>query len=385
MRTMPLLSLLTCLLASSCHASGDAAPPEIRKAVDKTVRPLMQKYNIPGMAVAVTIHGKSYFLNYGVASRATRQPVTKETLFEIGSFSKTFAATLASDAHVNGSLSLSDNAGKYFPSLHGSSCDGVRLLHLGTHTSGLPLSAPDSVENTGQLMDYLKRWRPAQAVGTHRIYSNMGIGLLGLIAAKSLHGSYEGLIGQKLFPKLGMTHSYITVPAGMMRDYAQGYTTKDAPIRLKNAVLASEAYGVKSCTRDLIRFIRANMGTTRLDRKWQRAITDTHTGYFKLGGMTQDLVWEQYPFPVGLKRLLEGNALGSQDVPATPLTPPLRPQDDVWINKTGSTNGFAAYAAFIPAQKTGVVILANKSYPIPPRVTAAYRILTHLHEHVVRG
>jgi beta-lactamase class C len=55
---------------------------------------------------------------------------------------------------------------------------------------------------------------------------------------------------------------------------------------------------------------------------------------------------------------------------ATKLSPPLQPQSDVLINKTGSTNGFAAYV--------GVVILANKNYPVAARVAAAYEILTAL-------
>ena len=60
-------------------------------------------------------------------------------------------------------------------------------------------------------------------------------------------------------------------------------------------VLAAETYGLRTTAGDLLRFVEANMGMVALDEKWQRAITNTHTGYYQVGGMTQDLVWEQYP------------------------------------------------------------------------------------------
>ena len=66
------------------------------------------------------------------------------------------------------------------------------------------------------------------------------------------------------------------------------------------------------------------------------------------------------------------------DVPALRLKPPFPPRRNVWINKIGSTSGFAAYVAFVPAGKTGVALLVNKSVPEPDLVSTAYRILEML-------
>src|SRR5262249_30344181 len=153
------------------------------------------------------------------------------------------------------------------------------------------------------------------------------------------------------------------------------------PIRLTGGVLGSEAYGVKSTAADMLRFIEANMKMITLaDAQLQRAITDTHTGYFSAGPMTQDLIWEQDPYTVAMKALLEGNspAMALDPTPVTAIEPPLPPTDNVWINKTGSTNGFGAYVAFVPAKRIGIVILGNRNFPIEDRVVAAYSILSSL-------
>jgi beta-lactamase class C len=371
----------SCFFAPRTFAGDENTQKEISDVIEDVIRPLMREYRIPGMAVAVTVNGENYFYNYGVASIETQKPITSDTLFEIGSDSKIFTATLASYAQVNGKLLLSDSASKYLPSLRGSSFDSISLLNLGTHTSGgLPLQVPETIGNTDQLMDYFRHWQPTYAAGTHRIYSNPGIGLLGMIAAQSMHESFDDAIEKKLFPMLGMKHSYINVPSDQMKDYAQGYTKQGAPIRLNAGVLSSEAYGVKSSTADMARFVAANMQIIKLDGKLQRAIDNTHTGYFRSGEITQDLIWEQYPYPVELKQVLAGNSdvMLYQATKATELNPPLQPQANVLINKTGTTNGFASYVAFVPAKKLGIVILANRNYPITARVTASYQILNQL-------
>jgi beta-lactamase class C len=372
--------LALCAIAASGYTAGDA-PDRIESVVDAAIRPVMTKYNIPGMAVGVTIADKRYVYSYGVASAETRQPVTRDTLFEIGSITKTFTATLASYAQVCGYLSLLDKTSKYLPSLQDSKFGEISLLNLGTHTpGGLPLQVPDKIGNNDQLMQYFKDWRPAYQPGTYRTYANPGIGTLGLITAKSMGEDFVGLMEHRLFSALGMNSSYINIPEAKMADYAQGYTKEGAPIRMASGVLSSETYGIRATAADLIRFVEANINPIGLDEKLQRAITATHTGYFKAGPMTQDLVWEQYPYPVALKTLLEGNSpeIIFNATPVAELKPPQKPRDDVWINKTGSTNGFGAYVAFVPERRLGIVILANKTYPIADRVTTAYQILMSL-------
>lgn len=379
--TLKLLSVITCLALTAQGAmASEMDQAKIKDTVDSLIQPLMQKNNIPGMSVAVTLNGKNYIYNYGLASKQPQQPVTDNTLFEVGSLSKTFAATLASYAQVSGKLSLDKSISHYVPELRGSSFDHISVLNAGTHTTGLALFMPEEVKNTDQLMAYLKAWKPADPAGTYRVYSNIGTGLLGMIAAQSMGMTYEDAIEKTLLPKLGMTHTYLNVPADQAENYAWGYNKKNEPIHVNMEVLGNEAYGIRTNASDLIRYVQANMGQLKLDGNstLQKALTDTHTGYFKSGKITQDLMWEQLPYPVSLPDLLTGNDMAMTKSVATPIVPPLPPQENVWINKTGSTNGFGAYIAFVPAKKMGIVMLANKNYSIDQRVTVAYKILSEL-------
>src|ERR1700722_17187271 len=108
--------------------AADKHEDHMRGMVDNAIRAVMVKDNIPGMAVGIAIAEKSQVFNYGLASREPRKPVTDDTLFEIGSVSKTFTATLASWAEINNQLSLSEKVGKYLPSLQHSQLGDGSLL-----------------------------------------------------------------------------------------------------------------------------------------------------------------------------------------------------------------------------------------------------------------
>jgi beta-lactamase class C len=360
---------------------ADDPQTKIKGIVDRAVQPVMLNFSIAGMTVGLTLSGKQYVFNYGVASRTTKKPVTNNTLFEVGSISKTFTATLASYAQGAGNLSLADKTSKYLPSQEKSKFGDVTLLNLGTHTSGgFPLQLPESIRNEDELMKYLEAWQPRYTPGTYRTYANPSIGMLGLITAKSMGADFVELMQEHVFSPLGLNNTYIDVPKAKMADYAVGYTEEGDATRAGADVLSAETYGVKTTASDMLRFIEANLNAGSANDPLEHAILDTHTAYFTAGVMTQDLIWEQYSYPVDLKALLEGNspAMIFKATPVTEITPPSQPREDVWLNKTGSTNGFGAYVAFIPVKHFGIVIFANKSFPIDQRVTIAYQILTQL-------
>ncbi|MGO4744971.1 class C beta-lactamase [Serratia quinivorans] len=369
--------LAAALFAALILPAGHAAE---KADIDAIIQPLMQKYGVPGMAIAVSVDGKQQFYHYGVASKQTGKPITNQTLFEIGSLSKTFTATLAAYAQNEGKMSFADSASHYLPELRGSAFDHVTLLNLATHTSGLPLFVPDEVTNDAQLMAYYRQWQPPHAVGSYRVYSNLGIGMLGMITAKSLNRPFTQAMEKELLPSLGMNHTYIQVPDGQMANYAQGYNKKDQPVRVTPGPLDAEAYGIKSNAQDLIHYLDANMQVVKVGEPWRKALAATHTGYYRTGVFTQDLMWESYPYPETLTTLTEGNNAGMimNGAPATAITPPKQEQGATWYNKTGSTGGFSTYAVFIPTQKIAVVMLANKWFPNDDRVAATYRIVQAL-------
>ncbi|VVE21798.1 Beta-lactamase [Pandoraea cepalis] len=354
---------------------------EIKSLVDKMITPLMARQQIPGMAVGIVFDGHTYVFNYGVADKKANTPVTADTLFELGSVSKTFTATLAAYAQGVGALSLTDKTSRFVPELAGTPFGDVKLVNLGTHTTGgMPLQVPDNVHGTHDVLQYLKSWKPAKPTGTVRTYSNVSIGALGWIAARAMHGDFATLVTEHVFKPLDMQHTYLRVPKDQQANYAWGYGKDGKPIRVSPGVFDQEAYGVKTTASDLLRFVRANLGQPVQDDRLRQAINATHTGYFFDKPITQDLIWEQYPYPVSVDALLDGNSarMAYEPTAVRELAPPMAPTPVAWINKTGSTNGFGAYVAFVPSKQIGVVLLANKNYAMDERIRAAHDILTTL-------
>ncbi|HHF3072992.1 class C beta-lactamase [Vibrio diabolicus] len=351
---------------------------QLKSVVDECAKGLMNEYDIPGLAVAVTIDGMRYFYNYGFADESKGSLVTNDTIFELGSISKTFAATLTGYAQEKGKLNMDDKVKDYIPELENSVLGNTKLVHVATYTAGgLPLQFPSEVTNDAEMMQYYKTWKPEYEAGTKRKYSNPSIGLFGYIGALSMKSDYTEMMETVILPDLGMTNTFVDVPKDQLNNYAFGYSSEGKPVRVNPGILDAQAYGIKSTSLDMLQYIEANMGQAQLNSDIENALERTHTKYFDTDTFTQAVGWEGYDYPVSLSQLLKGNSsdviLNAKPVQASVSGTLGR---DVWYNKTGSTGGFGAYVAYVPSEKIGIVILANKNYPNAERVEAAYNIIS---------
>jgi beta-lactamase class C len=361
----------------AAHADEGRA---VKDAITAALKPVIAQYGIPGMAVGVTIDGQRHFAEFGSAAPQQQIPVTRDTLFELGSISKTFTATLACLAEIDGKLKLIDTVGQHMPEFAGTPIAEVRLLDLGTHTAGgFPLQLPDHVKTREELIAWYRAWKPKHAAGTMRTYSNPSIALLGIVAARSMGKSFTELADGRLFPALGLTRTFVNLLDA--KAYAWGTSKEGKPVRAGRGPIAAEAWGVVSNTTDLLRTLEVSMriGAPVPDAV-ARALAATHVGYYRTGPFVQDLIWEEYETPTTLQAMTEGNsqAMSMKPNPAAVIEPPMPPRRDVIFNKTGSTSGFAAYLFAAPEKKLGIVILANKFYPNEARTKAAWQVMERI-------
>ncbi|HFQ5500002.1 TPA: ADC family extended-spectrum class C beta-lactamase [Acinetobacter baumannii] len=374
---------ISCLLLSplfifstSIYAGNTPKDQEIKKLVDQNFKPLLEKYDVPGMAVGVIQNNKKYEMYYGLQSVQDKKAVNSSTIFELGSVSKLFTATAGGYAKNKGKISFDDTPGKYWKELKNTPIDQVNLLQLATYTSGnLALQFPDEVKTDQQVLTFFKDWKPKNSIGEYRQYSNPSIGLFGKVVALSMNKPFDQVLEKTIFPALGLKHSYVNVPKTQMQNYAFGYNQENQPIRVNRGPLdAAPAYDVKSTLPDMLSFIHANLNPQKYPADIQRAINETHQGRYQVNTMYQALGWEEFSYPATLQTLLDSNSeqivMKPNKVTAISKEPSVK-----MYHKTGSTNGFGTYVVFIPKENIGLVMLTNKRIPNEERIKAAYAVL----------
>ena len=373
---MPKIKLLI-LAALTLFATTGFADNQVNTTdtmVNTTMHNLMQKYAIPGAAVILYKDGTMHQYYYGVTKTKSNNKVDNKTIFELGSISKTFTALLLAQQVNSGKMQLDDKVTSYLDNGESTSASmkQITLLELASYTSSLPYNATDiaynasdSDKNQKALSKFMHTWVAPYIPGTQELYSNLGFSILGMALADPSGNDLSDVIQQNILNPLGMSSSFMTIPENFNQLYSHGYTATGAPSRSPNEGLFGGSWAMKSSSDDMTKYLEASIGLAEAPASIVAAMKTAQTGYFEFPSAKKQvgLAWTMVPLDkVTTAELLKVEPLKPRKVTPNTITRIKSPQYNphALIEKTGSTNGFRAYIAVIPDQKTGVVILTNR-------------------------
>jgi CubicO group peptidase (beta-lactamase class C family) len=279
-------------------------------------------------------------------------PPGADTVFQIGSVTKVFTALALADAVVRAELSLHTPLSAYLPEAGrpGRTAD-ISLVHLATHTSGLP-RLPGGLRQkarhnrldpyrglgTEDLLAALATARPRPAPGTKVRYSNFGAGLLGEALSRHAGLSYDRLVAARITGPLGLSDTVVRLRPHHLERRAGGHDGRRRPVPDWDLGALPGAGALYSTARDLLIFARAHL----------------HPETTPLAAALR-LVQEPR---VKANRWI-GLGLGWHTVPVRGTA-----HTALWHN--GGTGGFSSYLAILPKADAGVVVLANTARPVDP-------------------
>jgi CubicO group peptidase (beta-lactamase class C family) len=236
--------------------------------VDDYVNAEMKKQNVPGLTLEIVKDGKVIKRSaYGKADLELDVPANIDNIFEIGSITKQFTATLVLMMADEGKLGLEDPISKY---IEGSPAtwSGITLRNMLNHQSGLKEYV--AVEGLGLTEEYdhktfIDKMKPLPldfAPGTTFAYSNTNFALLGIVLEKVSGKSYTDLIGEKIFKPLGMDHTRILDPDAIIPNRAHGYMNIENTLyRTRQSMLSNISDGaILSTVDDMVKWDAALTG-----------------------------------------------------------------------------------------------------------------------------
>ena len=320
---------------------------------------------IPGISVGL-IKDSEKFFNYGQINKDSKIVPTKDTVFEIGSMTKTFTAILAAQLQQEEILSLDEKISKYLPELENSEFEkqNITLHHLLTHTSGISefsvntfVTQMFSIMTSGksqiaeynyqteEFLKYCKTLKLKHTPGTTFLYSNIGFGLAGKIMEKLTGKTYDDLVRQYICNILDMNDTGINILESHKEKLATGYSFRGKQADYGQVPAIEAAGSLYSTTSDMIKFLKANLDLT--ETKLSSAFE-----YCKNTKSTPKIPLSMKFFTKSLGVSLSTFRFGWFVFPQETF--------DV-IGHDGGTEGFTSFMGMNLDDNSGVVILTNKS------------------------
>lgn len=271
-------------------------------------------FSYGAVAVAVINGSDEFSIFHGTKTRGGNDPPDGDTLFLIGSVTKTFTAIVLAHLVVQATVGLEDEVQVHLPAdrVRMPAYNGipVRLIHLATHSSGLernlaenyplPPGTPDedpfAMMMEENIYNYLTNYAVLQnEPGTVYSYSNFGFGLLGLVLGKVKHQPFKSLLKAVILDELDMNRSSFDLTDEAANNIAPGhneYYVEVDPWSNDHDLVGCG--GLNASLKDMTTYLKANMGIrpTQL-RQAMDLSQQTHLG------TDQGLGWYRLPLADG--------------------------------------------------------------------------------------
>jgi CubicO group peptidase (beta-lactamase class C family) len=352
----PLLSgVAACATESTVAAHAQQIPAAWRAHVDgfaARLRADVAADNVGGITAAV-VQGDSivWAQGFGWADRDARKPAGPQTIYRIGSISKSFTAVALAQLAARGVVDLDAPAARYFADIDRfanprAGAKPVTLRHLATHTAGIIREPRLAGAASGPIAEWENRIVASipttsfdTVPGARYAYSNIGYGVLGLTISRAARVPFMTLVEENIFKPLRMQSSTFVITPALAPQLSVGYANSGSNIDAESPKREHDGRGYKvpnggiySTVGDLARFIGAMSGARgdeMLDAKWR-----------------SEMMRVQTP-----ENPRNGYGLGFQ----------IRVTDDGrrLVAHGGSVAGYTAHIVFDPDARLGVILLRN--------------------------
>lgn len=323
----------------------------LKRRLAPVIRKAMDKFSVPGVSVGIVHGDEQYTLSSGVTCTEFPLDVDDQTLFQIGSTTKTYTGTVLMMLVEEGKIALDDPVHKHLPSFRLKDADVARqatIQHLVTHTGGW---RGDYFDDLGRGDDALRKIVQRMRTKTPQVtplgkawsYNNAGFYVVGRILEEVTGTRYEDLVKERIFQPLGMDRTFFFPEEVVTHKTAIGHIARPdgalnvaRPWGLTRA--ANPAGGIVSTVEDQLKYARFHLGTGKAEdgtRLLKAATLKSMRKALAPAGSMADAV--------GVTWLLE--KVGKAEI----------------VKHGGSVNGHMSEFLLVPAEKFGITVLTNGS------------------------
>jgi CubicO group peptidase (beta-lactamase class C family) len=354
------ITLIVCLLlwAHLCIGQTSAPTPKSLDGFDAIVTKAMADSKIPGLSVAIVRDGKViYAKGFGYRDVEKKLPVTTDTIFAIGSVSKSFTSLIFGTLNDEGKVDWDMPVRTYLPTFQIDdpiATDHATARDLFSHRTGLAghdlvwYSSNFSREELFNRMKYLKSNKEFRS-GYQ--YCNLMVMTMGYLEGRVAGSSWESLVQGRIFEPLGMQKSNFSVNDSQKSlDFSQPYNLKKeivTKVPFKNIDSIGPAGSINSSINDMSRYVIFQLGDGTYNGKRivsQNNLKLVHTGQTAM---------------TNLPDFFSQNGLGPMTYAMGWVDTTFRGHHMVWHN--GGIDGFHSLLTMLPEDKIGVVLLSNLS------------------------